>query len=189
MNLSANQKMRPSLRKWADALTLIRAISGFPLVLALISNNLTTAWLLLILAGLSDFADGWLARLAGGGSTWGAKLDPLADKLLLAAPILWLLSKNLLPIWAVWLLISRELLISGWRSNIPTGAPASKVGKAKTVAQFLSMLFFLWPPNWGNDNLLGVFHGLGWWLFWVSLFLAISSGFSYLSIRANPRRP
>ena len=69
-----------------------RSVAGLPLVLLLQLGQPALAWVLLLLAGLSDAADGWLARRAGGGSSWGARLDPLADKLLLAAPMIWLAS-------------------------------------------------------------------------------------------------
>ncbi|HJN36626.1 MAG TPA: CDP-alcohol phosphatidyltransferase family protein, partial [Prochlorococcaceae cyanobacterium Fu_MAG_50] len=72
----------------ADGLTLARAVAGLPLMLFLLTDHQVLAWLLLLLGGLSDAADGWLARRAGGGSTWGARLDPLADKLLIAAPLI-----------------------------------------------------------------------------------------------------
>ena len=91
------------------------------------------AWGLLLLGGLSDAADGWLARRAGGGSVWGARLDPLTDKVLILAPLLWLGAQGALPLWAVWLLLARELLISGWRAGQGSGGPASWSGKAKTI--------------------------------------------------------
>ena len=99
-------------RQLADGLTVGRAVSGLPLILALQLGERPIAWWLLLLAGLSDAADGWLARRAGGGSSWGARLDPLTDKVLIAAPLLWLASTGGLPLWAVWLLLARELLIS-----------------------------------------------------------------------------
>ena len=105
----------------ANGLTVARAVAGFPLILALQFGWQGSAWWLLLLAGLSDAADGWLARRAGGGSSWGARLDPLTDKVLIAAPLLWLASSAVLPLWAVWLLLARELLISGWRSQAAMG--------------------------------------------------------------------
>ena len=162
MKSAKDQFFNPKLRKYANSLTVIRAIAGLPLIIALINNKLGWAWLFLLLAALTDAADGWIARLAGGGSSWGAKLDPLADKLLLAAPILWLVSNNMLPIFAVWLLISRELLISAWRSNTQTGGPASKGGKAKTILQFFSMLLLLWPPSWFGLELTIFMQNIGY---------------------------
>jgi phosphatidylserine synthase len=77
-------------RRLADGLTVGRAVIGLPLILALIADQTLLAWCLLLIGGLSDAADGWLARRAGGGSVWGARLDPLTDKILISAPLLWL---------------------------------------------------------------------------------------------------
>ena len=177
------------LRRLADLLTLSRALLGLPLILTLSGGQAVFAWWLLLLGGLSDWADGVLARRAGGGSVWGARLDPLTDKILISAPLLWLAVQGTLPLWAVWLLLARELLISGWRAGQGTGGPASWSGKAKTILQFVSLLLLLWPSSWtlgmavvtGSDpSLTGVLHALGWWLFWPSLLLALSSALGYL---------
>ncbi len=181
------------LRRLADGLTAGRAVLGLPLILALAGGQAALAWLLLLLGGLSDAADGWLARRAGGGSVWGARLDPLTDKILISAPLLWLAAQPTsgphLPLWAVWLLLARELLISGWRAGQGSGGPASLGGKAKTILQFASLLLLLWPQGWtlgtaawtsGDPALPAVLQGIGWWLFWPSLLLALSSAWGYL---------
>lgn len=176
--------MASLLRSTANGLTVARALVGLPLILAFQAGWSGLAWWLLLLAGLSDAADGWLARRAGGGSSWGARLDPLTDKVLIAAPLVWLASTGALPLWAIWLLLARELLISGWRSQAKDGAPASIVGKAKTVLQFVSLLLLLWPPLWiGHAVLVTV----GWWLFWPSLLLAMTSAVAYLKPRSASR--
>lgn len=164
-----------NLRRLADGLTVARALVGLPLILALTSGQPSLAWVLLLLAGLSDWADGALARRAGGGSVWGARLDPLTDKILIAAPLLWLGAEGILPLWAIWLLLARELLISGWRAAASSGGPASWGGKAKTILQFSSLLLLLWP--WSGASWVPL---IGWWLFWPSLLLAISSAWGYL---------
>ncbi len=162
---------------------------GLPLLLLLAADQQGAAWFLLLLGGFSDWADGVLARRAGGGSAWGARLDPLTDKILISAPLLWLGAAGRLPLWAVWLLLARELLISGWRAGQGDGGPASRAGKAKTVLQFSALLLLLWPESWGLGQ-AGFVAGLrsaGWWLFWPSLALALSSALGYLS-PAAPRR-
>jgi CDP-diacylglycerol--glycerol-3-phosphate 3-phosphatidyltransferase len=171
-------------------------VLGLPLLLALSARSQGLAWTLLLLGGLSDWADGALARRAGGGSVWGARLDPLTDKILISAPLLWLAAQppgsQHLPLWAVWLLLARELLISGWRSGQDSGGPASLGGKAKTILQFAALLLLLWPEGW-TLGLAGLAQGalappvvlraLGWWLFWPSLLLALSSAWGYLRKR------
>ena len=167
-------------RRLADGLTVGRAVIGLPLIVALAAGWNPLAWWLLLLGGLSDAADGWLARRAGGGSVWGARLDPLTDKILILAPLLWLGATGSLPLWAIWLLLARELLISGWRAGQGSGGPASWSGKAKTILQFLSLLLLLWPQGWGPEAGVGALHGVGFWLFWPSLLLALSSAWGYL---------
>ena len=174
-------------RRLADGLTAGRALIGLPLILALSAGWEALAWLLLLLGGLSDAADGALARRAGGGSVWGARLDPLTDKILILAPLLWLAARDVLPLWAIWLLLARELLISGWRAGQGSGGPASWSGKAKTILQFSALLLLLWPRNWGaalggagSFGLPAILHLLGFWLFWPSLLLALSSAWGYL---------
>ena len=171
--------MTRTLRQLADGLTLGRAVLGLPLILALVAGQAGLAWILLLLGGLSDWADGLLARRAGGGSVWGARLDPLTDKILIAAPLLWLGAEERLPLWAIWLLLARELLISGWRAAETSGGPASLGGKAKTILQFVSLLLLLWPNTWGA-GLPAVLQVVGFWLFWPSLLLALSSAWGYL---------
>ena len=146
------------------------------------------AWLLLLFGAFTDWADGWMARRADGGSSWGARLDPLADKLLISAPLIWLAADQRLPLWAVWLLLARELLISGWRSGSSTGAPASWLGKWKTTFQFLSLFLMLWPQSWVDVQISRHLHDLGWVLFWPGLILALWSAIVYLNLRSTPRR-
>ncbi len=164
-------------RVMADGLTLLRGVLALPLLLCLQGGWSALAWGLLLLGGFSDAADGWLARRSGGGSVWGARLDPLTDKLLISAPLLWLGSTGRLPLVAVWLLLARELLVSGWRAQQGSGGPASRWGKAKTILQFLSLLLLLWPASWAGS---GWAWSAGWWLFWPALALALSSAAGYL---------
>ena len=89
--------------------------------------------------------------------------------MLIAAPLLWLASSSGgLPLWAVWLLLARELLISGWRSQASRRRSCvPRRAKLKTILQFVSLLLLLWPPDW--VAMLRWLQNLGWWLFWPSL--------------------
>ncbi len=144
------------------------------------AGNQSAAWLLLLIGALSDIADGWLARLSGGGSEWGARLDPLADKIILIAPYIWLAKESLLPMWGVWLVITRELIVSQWRSSAKKGGPASKLGKSKTILQFTSLLLLLWPTSLTSITTLRLFTDLGILFFWISIIVSYISGYFYI---------
>ena len=176
------------LRKIANTLTLFRATAGLPILIALDYKIYSLAWILVLVGAISDFADGALARRAGGGTKWGARLDPLADKILLLAPLIWLVSNSVLPIWSVWLLLTRELIISLWRSSELQGGTASKGGKAKTIFQFISVLLMIWPDDWGGKDFVLAVHKCGWYLFWPSLLLALFSAFNYLNPQSGSDR-
>ena len=89
---------------------------------------------------------------------------------------MWLAAEQVLPLWAIWLLLARELLITGWRSGLSSGGPASLSAKAKTVLQFAALLLLLWPATW---PLAVGLQSLGWWLFWPSLAFALWSAIGY----------
>lgn len=128
-------------RALADGLTLLRGVIALPVLLGLQAGWGSLAWGLLLLGGLSDAADGWLARRSGGGSVWGARLDPLTDKLLISAPLLWLGGTGRLPLAAVWLLLAREIL-DWWRGapEIPSVLFCYAFGKAQRILAELHAL-------------------------------------------------
>ena len=166
--------------KIINGLTISRILLGLPIIFSLTSGKNNIFILLLLIGGLTDFLDGYFARKYNHQSVLGAKLDPLADKILLLGPMIWLVHENLVPFWAIWLLISRELLITGWRSEKATGAPASIQGKYKTSLQFISIVFLLWPKNWGEVDTINIINKTGYILFWISLFLTFSSAIKYV---------
>ncbi len=173
------------LSKLADSLTLFRLLVGLPIVIALGNGYFFIAWGLILISGISDIADGYLARKSGSGTVWGARFDPLADKLALSAPLIYLARNYSIPIWSLWLLISRELIITSWRSNQIEGGPASKAGKAKTILLFISVLFMTWPPSLGTDNIVDLLHNVGFILYWPSLFFSFKSAIRYLMDQSN----
>ena len=162
-----------------NGLTITRLLLGLPIVITLRSGNNDIFILLILIGGLTDFLDGYLARKYNHQSILGAKLDPLADKILLLGPMIWLVHEQLIPIWAIWLLISRELIITSWRSNKNSGGPASIQGKYKTTLQFVSIILLLWPENWGTYSLVFIINKIGYIFFWLCLFLTFSSAITY----------
>ena len=163
-----------------NGLTISRILLGLPIIFVLQNGRNDVFILLILIGGLTDFFDGYFARKYNHQSVLGAKLDPLADKILLIGPLIWLVYRNLVPLWTIWLIISRELLITNWRSNKETGGPASIQGKYKTTLQFISIILLLWPENWGDDNTIYIITKLGYISFWISLIFACSSAMIYI---------
>jgi len=163
-----------------NGLTISRIILGLPIVIALINGKNDVFIFLILIAGLTDFLDGYFARKYDHKSVFGAKLDPLADKILLIGPMIWLVHENLVPLWTIWLIISRELLITSWRSDKTSGGPASIQGKYKTTFQFASIILLLWPENWGTNLTIYIINKIGYISFWIALCLTLSSAIKYI---------
>jgi CDP-diacylglycerol--glycerol-3-phosphate 3-phosphatidyltransferase len=108
---------------------------------------------LFIAASITDGLDGYLARRRGQITTMGMLLDPLADKLLVTAGYICLVSFNpaIVPPWIAVLVIGREFLVSGLRSiavNEGFTIDASEVGKLKTVIQIVSVVAAILAHGW-----------------------------------------
>tara|TARA_Y100001968_G_scaffold150241_1_gene137439 strand:- start:196 stop:765 length:570 start_codon:yes stop_codon:yes gene_type:complete len=171
-----------------NGLTFSRILLGLPVVISLITDNNDIFILLLIIGGLTDFLDGYFARKYNHQSALGAKLDPLADKILLIGPMIWLVHENLVPLWAIWLIISRELFITSWRSNLGSGGPASFQGKYKTTLQFISIILLLWPQNWGGKYTIYIANKVGYISFWICFALTFSSAIKYVINEIEPHQ-
>ena len=163
-----------------NGLTITRIFLGLPIIISLRNGNNDVFIALILIAALTDFLDGYFARKYNHKSVFGAKLDPLADKILLIGPMIWLVHENLVPLWSIWLIISRELLITSWRSGKTSGGPASTQGKYKTTFQFTSIILLLWPKNWGTVHTIYIINKIGYISFWIALFLTLSSAIKYV---------
>ena len=163
-----------------NGLTISRIVLGLPIIISLRNGNNDVFIFLILMAGLTDFLDGYFARKYDHKSVLGAKLDPLADKILLIGPMMWLVHENLVPLWAIWLIISRELLITSWRSDKTSGGPASIQGKYKTTFQFTSIILLLWPKSWGTIYTIYISNKIGYISFWIAFILTISSALKYI---------
>ena len=135
-----------------NALTLMRVVL-IPLFVALFFlESATGQWLALAvfaIASITDFFDGWLARRLGQLSAFGRFLDPIADKLLVAAALLMLVGfgqiSGLVIIPAV-VILCREILVSGLReylAGVAVGLPVSKLAKWKTTVQMFALGFLI----------------------------------------------
>ena len=180
MNKIINNQRIITWPRIINGLTILRLLLGLPIVFALSNDKNDIFIILLTIGAFSDFLDGYFARKYKHHSAFGAKLDPLADKILLLGPMIWLVHNNLVPLWAIWLILSREFLITSWRSNKTSGGPASIQGKLKTTLQFISISLLLWPLNWGDLQTIYIINKIGYISFWICLFLTFSSALKYI---------
>ena len=174
--------------KIINGLTVSRILLGLPIIISLRNGNNDVFIFLILIAALTDFLDGYFARKYDHKSVFGAKLDPLADKILLIGPMIWLVHEDLVPLWAIWLIISRELLITSWRSEKASGGPASIQGKYKTTFQFSSIILLLWPKSWGTIYTIYIINKIGYISFWIALFLTLSSAIKYVFYQKEPHQ-
>ncbi|MGB3298035.1 MAG: CDP-diacylglycerol--glycerol-3-phosphate 3-phosphatidyltransferase [Phormidesmis sp.] len=159
----------------------VSRLLGVPIVLIALQDPTDfRRWLsvvaFVIFAG-TDWLDGYLARRLNQVTDLGKFLDPLVDKLLVMAPLMALVGMGVVPGWGVFLILARELAISGWRVN-PTfqqgKVPGAGIwGKAKTVVQIVAIALLLAPLSgpWQTAAIL---------LFWAAVVLTWVSGLLYL---------
>jgi cardiolipin synthase len=127
----------------------IARLLGVPLIVWLmIADRFFEATVLFILAGISDAADGFIAKRFGATSELGAYLDPVADKALLVSVFVTLGFKGILPAWLIVLVVSRDLFIIGgmllaYVLSNPMAVHPLWVSKANTVAQILLIVLVL----------------------------------------------
>jgi cardiolipin synthase (CMP-forming) len=156
----------------ANALTLLR-LCLIPLIVVMIHEE-RFAWATIVftLAGITDALDGYLARKLDQRTEIGAYLDALADKSLIAASFIAMVSVDLVPFWLVVLVIFRDLMIVGavaiaWLMNNPIPIEPLRVSKANTAAQIVAVAtalgvhgFMIPLPEWGLTGLYAVVAAL-----------------------------
>jgi len=162
-----------------NTLTLARIVAVPLLVWLIIDQQLLAAFLVFVLAGLSDAADGYLAKRFGWNTELGAYLDPIADKALLVSIYVTLGLAGHLPVWLVIAVVSRDILIVGavllaWMMSRPVNVKPLLISKANTCSQIALAGVVLAE--------LGLGLGLGslvWGLVWLTGTLTILSAFAY----------
>ena len=138
--------------------------------------NKWIALALFVIASLTDWLDGYLARRDNLVTNFGKFMDPLADKLLVGAAMICMVSLGTLPAWVVIVIISREFIISGLRliaSDNGVVIAASWWGKIKTATQMVMIIVVI-------ADLGGVFSVIGRILIYASLVLTVISLVDYL---------
>jgi cardiolipin synthase len=142
-----------------------------------------TAFAVFTAAGITDFFDGYLARAWSQQSTLGRMLDPIADKLLVAAALLMLVADRTIHSWSIWaaiVILSREILVSGLReylAELRVSVPVSTVAKWKTTLQLVALGFLIVGP--AGESLLPGTVTIGLWLLWISALLTLYTGYDY----------
>ena len=129
------------------------------------------AALIFVIASVTDFFDGYIARRWDQKTKLGAILDPLADKMLILAAFLGLMMLGRASAWAVYLILIREFFITGFRVVMASDGvevAASMAGKVKTVSQMFAVGFLL--MSWPGGKLL----------LWIAVALTLYSGFEYI---------
>lgn len=135
-------------------------------------------------AAITDYLDGYVARTYAQGSALGRMLDPIADKLLVAACLLMLVATDTIQGWDLWaaiVILCREILVSGLReflAELKVSVPVSRVAKWKTTFQLLALGFLIAGP--AGDTVLPGNTQIGLVLLWVSALLTIYTGWDYL---------
>ena len=142
-----------------------------------------TALILFIVASFTDFLDGMLARILGQESKLGELLDPIADKLLAAAVILILTSREVIADWETipaLIILLREIAVSGLReylAKIKVSVPVSRIAKIKTSIQLIALAFLILSES-GITILPIIF--IGKLALWTAGILTLYTGYDYL---------
>ena len=137
-----------------------------------------------IAAGITDYFDGYFARAYAQQSALGRMLDPIADKLLVAACLLMLVNSRTIQgihLWAAIVILCREILVSGLReylAGLKVSVPVSRVAKWKTALQLVAVGFLIAGPT-GEKVLPGTI-AIGRALLWIAAILTLYSGWDYL---------
>ncbi|HNA45517.1 MAG TPA: CDP-diacylglycerol--glycerol-3-phosphate 3-phosphatidyltransferase [Solirubrobacterales bacterium] len=159
-----------------NVLTLLRILAVPVVVVALLDgtpNGDMLAAVVFALAALTDGLDGYIARSRDSVTTFGKLMDPLADKLLITAALISLVSLDRLPAWVAMVIIAREFAITGLRSIAADRGvviAASWMGKVKTVLQIaavFALIIFNPAPLWADI------------LVYLALAATVISGFDY----------
>lgn len=168
-------------RNLPNLITWFRIAVAPIIVIVLSFKNPWSGWVaggLFIIASLSDYFDGKLARDWGVVSTAGKYLDPIADKVLVTTTLVMLIPTGRLDVYMVIILIARDTLVDGIRSIAAAQRiviPAGVLGKWKTAIQMVAI-----PTVLIHDTLFGIpLARIGYVILWVSVGLSVISGLSY----------
>ncbi len=180
-----------------NAITFSRIILTAVFVAGTAMESAAGDWVALVafvIAAISDFVDGWLARKLGLVTPMGKLLDPVADKVLVGAAFVYLSAEGLCPVWVTVLILAREFLVTGLRQIAMEAGEviaADGLGKWKTGWQLTfcitALVWFAFQPLDPANPLVALIHYLshpdGWLQplsMWLALALTVYSGWNYL---------
>ncbi|TFH08206.1 MAG: CDP-diacylglycerol--glycerol-3-phosphate 3-phosphatidyltransferase [Nitrosomonadales bacterium] len=176
----------PNLLTWMRilAIPLFVGIFYFPPAWLSYSDQNLFATIIFTSAAITDWLDGYLARVLNQTSSFGAFLDPVADKLMVAAALIVLIKLGRLDALIAFIIIGREITISAlreWMAQIGKSKSigVSFLGKVKTVSQMVAIPLLLYHENIGeNFNT----QEAGTWLIYLAAFLTLWSMAYYLKV-------
>lgn len=151
--------------------------------LAISNTARWVAFWIFVIASLTDFLDGYLARIWNQTSNIGRMLDPIADKLLVASILLLVAADQTIAGWSIWAAITilcREILVSGLReylAALKVSVPVTRIAKWKTTVQLVAIAFLLAGP--AGDEIMPYTTLLGILLLWLAAILTIYTGYDY----------
>jgi len=167
-------------------------IAAVPVVVAciyaqsILEGPLWLRWVALavfIAAGVTDFLDGYYARIWDQQSAFGRMLDPIADKLLVASCLLMLAADGIIHGWSLWaaiVILCREILVSGLReylAGLRVSVPVTRLAKWKTTVQLVAIGFLL--AGEAGDKVLPITTPVGLALLWISALFTLYTGWDY----------
>ena len=172
----------PNLLTWARILLIPVVVGVYYLPLTPTEKNFIATAAFLV-AAITDWVDGWLARKLNQTSAFGAFLDPVADKLMVAAALVVLVRLDRADVMLAFIIIGREIAISAlreWMAKIGASksVAVSAIGKLKTIAQMTAIPMLLWHTPIGPIDI----HLLGTWSLWIAAVLTLWSMVYYLKM-------
>jgi CDP-diacylglycerol--glycerol-3-phosphate 3-phosphatidyltransferase len=183
------EKWKKRLKNVPNILAFIRVLMAFLMYLFLVNReifgHIHSSWLdyfaalIFVIASVTDFFDGYIARNFDASSKLGEILDPLADKMLILGAFLGLLYLHRANAWAIYLILVREFFITALRiAMVQEGlsVKASFAGKVKTVSQMGAIGFLL--MNWPCAECL----------LWIAVILTLYSGYDYVKVYVKAQR-
>ncbi|MDI7861065.1 CDP-diacylglycerol--glycerol-3-phosphate 3-phosphatidyltransferase [Rhizobiaceae bacterium n13] len=136
-----------------------------------------------VIASITDFFDGYLARIWNQTSNIGRMLDPIADKLLVASILLLVAADGTIAGWSLWaaiIILCREILVSGLReylAELKVSVPVTRIAKWKTTVQMVAIAFLLAGP--AGEKILPYTTNIGIVLLWIAALLTMYTGYDY----------